>query len=244
MYLSEPYCHVILSRDSHWFESYSKSKALCRTLLLLDSYSIYAPTYVDLKLPASPRVLTIWKDIIGQDHRFDLAKGIGCMASVHPSTPAAMVVWMPQIVMCILSLLCSGASFALTFIDCQLKVIRWIRHDNLQSSFCQDNRLLWSYWIPLSHYGYRTQVTYPHYFCVDYQCHSRGISLLYVFISYVGLVAFLGPCSRTSFGGYHHAWAIRVYRNHVVGFKIDYILLHFRCSRFWRRDSGYHPISI
>ncbi|KAF7759669.1 hypothetical protein Agabi119p4_11364 [Agaricus bisporus var. burnettii] len=46
--------------------------------------------------------------IIGQDHRFDLAKGIGCMASVHPSTPAAMVVWMPQIVMCILSLLCSG----------------------------------------------------------------------------------------------------------------------------------------
>ncbi|KXN85252.1 Pheromone B beta 1 receptor [Leucoagaricus sp. SymC.cos] len=46
--------------------------------------------------------------IISQDFRFDLMKGIGCMASVHPSSAGSAVVWLPPIVMCVLSLLLSG----------------------------------------------------------------------------------------------------------------------------------------
>lgn len=52
--------------------------------------------------------LTHLEDIVGQNHRFDLIKGIGCMAAVHPSTPASMIVWMPHIIMCVVSILYSG----------------------------------------------------------------------------------------------------------------------------------------
>ncbi|KAF9447643.1 STE3-domain-containing protein [Macrolepiota fuliginosa MF-IS2] len=46
--------------------------------------------------------------VVGQNNRFDLIKGIGCMAAVHPSTPASMIVWMPHIIVCIASITYSG----------------------------------------------------------------------------------------------------------------------------------------
>lgn len=46
--------------------------------------------------------------IVGQDHRFDLVEGIGCVASVHPSPPASAGIWLPHILMCIFSLALSG----------------------------------------------------------------------------------------------------------------------------------------
>ena len=48
------------------------------------------------------------KDIIVQDHRFDLVQGVGCVASIHPSAAASMMVWLPQVLMCILSLVLHG----------------------------------------------------------------------------------------------------------------------------------------
>lgn len=47
-------------------------------------------------------------DFIAQDHRFDLVKDFGCSASIHPSTPALITMWLPPMLVCGLSFITSG----------------------------------------------------------------------------------------------------------------------------------------
>ncbi|KAF8239195.1 STE3-domain-containing protein [Tricholoma matsutake] len=39
-----------------------------------------------------------------QDHRFDLVKDMGCSASIHPSSPALILMWIPPLIICSISL--------------------------------------------------------------------------------------------------------------------------------------------
>jgi pheromone a factor receptor len=43
------------------------------------------------------------KDLITQDHRFDLVEEIGCSASIHPSSPALILMWLPPLIICSIS---------------------------------------------------------------------------------------------------------------------------------------------
>jgi hypothetical protein len=61
------------------------------------------------------------------------------MASVHPSTPANLVVWMPQIAMCIFSLICSGANFVLFSSIPGFMLIHGFRHGSSQLFFSYDS---------------------------------------------------------------------------------------------------------
>lgn len=47
-------------------------------------------------------------DIIVQDHRFDLVKDLGCSASIHPSTPALVIVWLPPLITCFIAFVICG----------------------------------------------------------------------------------------------------------------------------------------
>jgi len=47
-------------------------------------------------------------DFIVQDHRFDLVKDIGCSASIHPSSPALILMWLPPLIICSITFYFSG----------------------------------------------------------------------------------------------------------------------------------------
>nr|QQL12038.1 mating-type protein STE3.s1 [Hypsizygus marmoreus] len=53
--------------------------------------------------------------LIAQDHRFDLVKDIGCSASIHPSTPVLILIWVPPIIICAISFILSGLAIHRSF---------------------------------------------------------------------------------------------------------------------------------
>ena len=82
-------------------------------------------------------IVDLLKDIVGQDHRFDLVQGIGCYASVHPSVVASLVVWFPQALMCILSFVLYGEyhSTEITQIQNSLTVLGIAVHNSSRHCF-------------------------------------------------------------------------------------------------------------
>lgn len=95
-------------------------------------------------------------DYIAQDRRFDLVRDLGCFASIHPSTPALIIVWLPPLLTCSIALLYCGTwcSFLEYILDelISLQVSLYITHSasRLQVSVhtfhhAQHTRLLSSY---------------------------------------------------------------------------------------------------
>ncbi|KAJ7588554.1 pheromone A receptor-domain-containing protein [Mycena floridula] len=52
---------------------------------------------------------------VAQDHRFSIMKDFGPMASIHPSTPALIMIWIPPLLVSIVTLLFSGLSLSHAF---------------------------------------------------------------------------------------------------------------------------------
>ncbi|KAF8154019.1 pheromone A receptor-domain-containing protein [Crassisporium funariophilum] len=66
--------------------------------------------------------------LITQDHRFDLVKDLGCSASIHPSTPAFMLTWIPLLLLC-------SVSFVLSVHNaCRLNSTRFSIHLSTRST--------------------------------------------------------------------------------------------------------------
>ena len=87
--------------------------------------------------PKLHSIVDLLKDIVGQDHRFDLVQGIGCVAPVHPSVVASVVVWLPQALMCILSFVLHGEihSIEITKIQSSLTVLGIAVHNSSRHCF-------------------------------------------------------------------------------------------------------------
>jgi hypothetical protein len=96
--------------------TYSSDKNAIRNRRTFEYLFCYAMpiSYMLLRKPNSVHSvswLTISSDFVTQDHRFDLAKDYGCSASVHPSTTALLLTWIPPLLLCIVIYLIPGSSF-------------------------------------------------------------------------------------------------------------------------------------
>ncbi|KAJ3502538.1 hypothetical protein NLJ89_g8842 [Agrocybe chaxingu] len=76
----------------------------------LDKKVIRNRTILDLTICYAIPILYMSLHVVAQDHRFDLVKNFGCSASIHPSTLSFLIVSIPPLLICILSLVLSGIS--------------------------------------------------------------------------------------------------------------------------------------
>ena len=80
-------------------------------ILLRHPYNLHGHTCVSsLRCICESRDLIYYPspDCIVQDHRFDLVQDFGCSASVHPSSPALILIWLPPLIICSISFYFSG----------------------------------------------------------------------------------------------------------------------------------------
>ncbi|CAA7263992.1 unnamed protein product [Cyclocybe aegerita] len=79
-------------------------------MISLDKKVIRNRTILDLTLCYAIPILYMSLHVVAQDHRFDLVKNFGCSASIHPSTLSFLIISIPPLLICILSLVLSGIS--------------------------------------------------------------------------------------------------------------------------------------
>lgn len=70
---------------------------------------------IDVALCIVLPIIYILLHYIAQDRRFDLVRDLGCFASIHPSTPALIIVWLPPLLTCSIALLYCGVTIHNSF---------------------------------------------------------------------------------------------------------------------------------
>ncbi|KAF9494757.1 STE3-domain-containing protein [Pleurotus eryngii] len=70
---------------------------------------------IDVALCIVLPIIYILLHYIAQDRRFDLVRDLGCFASIHPSTPALIIVWLPPLLTCSIALLFCGITIHNSF---------------------------------------------------------------------------------------------------------------------------------
>ncbi|KAL4257008.1 G-protein coupled receptor 4 family protein [Pleurotus pulmonarius] len=70
---------------------------------------------IDIALCIVLPIIYILLHYIAQDRRFDLVRDLGCFASIHPSTPALIIVWLPPLLTCSIALLFCGITIHNSF---------------------------------------------------------------------------------------------------------------------------------
>ena len=84
------------------------------TKIIEASLCIFLPViYMSLRMSCTFSLSVLWKshiplDTLVQDFRFDLVANFGCSAAINPSVPALALMWLPPLVLCIISFTYSG----------------------------------------------------------------------------------------------------------------------------------------
>ncbi|KAF9007130.1 GPCR fungal pheromone mating factor [Cyathus striatus] len=100
-YIALPAACICMSRE---LESKSSQRIISK-----DIRSVRIRALIDILICYVLPMLYLILHYVVQSHRFDIIKGYGCFASIHPSGPALLIITLTPTLLCSISLVFSGA---------------------------------------------------------------------------------------------------------------------------------------